>query len=272
MSTECFTPERRRGRWRGPALPTSLRINSEYGHLCWNGLVDEIRVSKVKRFGPFTPRGAAPRPLPPARKPIAEAFAIKPAMPAAELAAQRGELLGRIPITREGVFEETLNLEGDYVYEASRAQSLVTDGTFLVEPGKIVAGLTTVTIAEGLPRLIGDPVNSGACWRLVAIRPGNYHVGLLYESQRDRNGITEAPQGDRPLAMFLNGRVIQAGSTSVPVQVAANVWFTEFQSLDAQRLRPGDEVEVVTPAGQAVRIARRSCTPGRPRWVRTVRA
>ncbi|MCY2995330.1 MAG: hypothetical protein NTY19_46825 [Planctomycetota bacterium] len=241
-------------KWAG--LPTNIRISSEYGHLCWNGMVDEIRVSKIKRFGPFTPRGAVPQPLPPARQPIEEPVAVKPAKSEAELAAERTKLLGQIPPTQEGAFEETLNSEGDYVYEASHAQPLVTDGMFTIEPGKIVAGLTTVTIAESLPRLIGDPVNSGAFWKLGAIQTGTYHVGVLYESQKNRNGITEVPQGDHPLEMFLNGRVIQAGSTSLPVQVAPNVWFAELRSLDAQRLQAGDEIEVVTPGGRAERIAR----------------
>jgi len=45
-------------------LPTNLMVGSMYGHLCWSGMIDEVRVSKINRFGPFTPKGATPRPLP----------------------------------------------------------------------------------------------------------------------------------------------------------------------------------------------------------------
>lgn len=240
-------------------LPINLTIGSMYGHLCWNGMIDEIRVSKVKRFGPFVPRGAKPKPLPPAQAPAEEKVAAQPAKPAVtakQLATERATLIGQIAPTQAGAFEDKPNADGDYVYEAVRAKPLVSDAKFEVQTNKLVKGLTTVRVSEGFNRLIGDPVNGGACWKLGAIPTGRYHVGLLYESQQDWPGFTESPQGGKAVSLFLNGRIIQPGSSSDPVQVAPGIWFTEIRALAPETLKPGDEIAVVAGAGRDVNLAR----------------
>ena len=51
--------------------PVSVTVGSEYQHLTWNGLIDEIRVSKVNRFGPLVPKGAHLVALPAPEEPVA---------------------------------------------------------------------------------------------------------------------------------------------------------------------------------------------------------
>ena len=245
--------------WRAGAITNLSVSNGMYGHLCWSGLIDEIRVSKVKRFGPFLPKGAVAKPLPPAREPEEDApvAALKPALTAEQLVVERAKLVGQVAPTATGAFEEKANADGEYVYEAPSAKPLVSGGKFELENDyQKVKGLTTSAVGETFPRLIGDAVNAGAYWKLGQVAPGKYWVGLLYESQRDSQGGAESPQGYRPLEIFLNGRIIQQGSTSNPVQIAPKIWFTELRSLDAEALKPGDEIEVVVNGGGTARIAR----------------
>lgn len=244
-------------KWK--SLPTSLSIGSGmYGHLTWTGAVDDVRVSKIKRFGPFLPKGATAKPLTPAPAPILSAAPARPFLTQEQLATERAKLLQSLPPTQAGLFETKPDANGDFVFEAERAKPLVSDGKFVVLADKPAAGLTTVQVGEsGSGRLLGDPVNGGACWKLDAIPSGNYHIGLLYESQDTRHGsVIESPQAYKRIHLFLNGRVIQPGSTSDPVQVAPGKWFTEFRPLAAEALKPGDEIAVVIGGGQDAIIAR----------------
>jgi hypothetical protein len=245
--------------WRAGAITNLSVSNGMYGHLCWNGMIDEIRVSKVKRFGPFLPKGAVAKPLPPAKdlEEDAPVAALKPALTAEQLLAERAKLVAQIAPTATGAFEEKANAAGDYVYEAPAAKPLVIGGKFELETDyQKVKGLTTAVVGETFGRLIGDAVNAGAYWKLGPVAPGKYWVGLLYESQRDTQGGAESPQGSRPLEIFLNGRIIQQGSTANPVQIAPKIWFTELRSLDAEALKPGDEIEAVVNGGGTARIVR----------------
>jgi hypothetical protein len=244
-------------KWK--SLPTSLSIGSGmYGHLTWTGAVDDVRVSKVKRFGPFLPKGATPKPLTPEPAPVLASAPARPFLTPQQLATERAKLLQPLPPTQAGSFETTPDGNGDYVYEAERAKPLISDGKFVVHPDKPAAGLTTVQVGEtGSGRLLGDPVNGGAFWKLEALPRGNYHIGLLYESQENRNAsLLESPQAYKRIHLFLNGRVIQPGSTSDPVQVAPGKWYTEIRSLTAEPLKPGDEIAVVIGGGQDALIAR----------------
>lgn len=245
--------------WRAGAITNLSVSNGMYGHLCWSGLIDEIRVSKVKRFGPFLPKGAVAKPLPPAKdlEEDAPVAALKPALTAEQLVAERAKLVGQVAPTATGASGDKADATGDYVYEAPAAKPLVIGGKLELETDyQKVKGLTTAMVGETFPRLIGDAVNAGAYWKLGQVAAGKYWVGLLYESQRDGQGGAESPQGYRPLEIFLNGRVIQQGSTANPVQIAPKIWFTELRSLDAEALKPGDEIEAVVNGGGTARIVR----------------
>ena len=51
--------------------PSAVTVGSPYDHSGWDGVIDEIRISKVERFGPVLPKGATPSPLPVPEEPAA---------------------------------------------------------------------------------------------------------------------------------------------------------------------------------------------------------
>lgn len=234
------------------AAPVNLTIASQHGHLCWNGVIDEIRVSRVKRYGPFTPKGAAQKPLPVPQVVAAKEAPVEEQAPKVDYAAERQKLLGEFPLTQPGAFETTPTSDGACIYEATSAQPLVTDNSFQLEADKIVKGLTTAWVGKYV--LIGEPDNEGLYWRLGSLRPGKYRVGVVYESKK---GEVEAPQlSFGRLGVYLNGRIVQLSTTSDPVQVAPGVWFAEAQAASSESLRPGDEIAVMPQRGDRFRIAR----------------
>jgi hypothetical protein len=165
-------------------------------------------------------------------------------------AAERQKLIGAIPLTGSGAFTATPNPQGDYVYEASVAKVLLTGGSFTIRENQFVPGLTVAAIDQrGVP--LGILANQGLYWKLGAIQPGNYFVGLVYRSD---NGTVEGPAPWH--ALYLNGRIIQCSTLSDPVQIAPGVWFAELQSAGTEPLKPGDEIAVTPPAGGALTVAR----------------
>ena len=225
-----------------PEGPVNITIGAEREGGCWSGVIDEIRVSKVKRYGPIIPKGSKAVPLPvpetvaeaaPARKPAAE-------KPAVDIAAQRKKLIGAIPPTCSGKFESEPTPEGDYVYEATSARPLTEGDKFTLEVDRPVKGLTTVE-TEGTHRRFGDLAdNGGAYWRLGAIKPGKYWVGLVCQSNPYSNEKEAPVIGCR--AIYLNGRIIQCSTIGDPVQIAPRIWYAELQSARAEPLQEGDEI------------------------------
>ena len=227
------------------AAPMSITMGSEYKHLCWSGGIDEIRISKIKRYGPFTPKGAKPNPLPVTEapgedKPTAET-------PKVDFSEARKKMLGAIPPTRPEAFEATLNADGDYVYEATSAKPLVegSEFNFKLEPDSIVKGLTTTAIVGRHP-LEGTPQLNGIYWKLKGVKPGQYWVGLVFRTGADGKGA-EAPIDGRggPFDIYLNGREVPCSTLSDPVQIAPGVWFAEAQAAGPESLKEGDELAMV---------------------------
>ena len=56
----------------GKLLPSALKMGGTFAGNAWSGVVDEIRLSDVKRYGPVIPVGATWRPLPVVAAPPAE--------------------------------------------------------------------------------------------------------------------------------------------------------------------------------------------------------
>ncbi|MBI3922419.1 MAG: LamG domain-containing protein, partial [Armatimonadetes bacterium] len=217
------------------AAPASLHFGTEIGVYTWSGMLDELRVSKVRRYGPFTPKGATPKPLPIAQAPAAKPAPVEEKPPQVDYAAERRKLISGIPPTQPGAFETMPNPAGDYIYEATSAKPLVNDAAFQVEQDKILPGLTTAWVGKQA-FLIGDQWNEGLYWKMGNLKPGRYWAGVLYESNR---GELEAPQAHYGhFAVYLNGRIIQLSSTSDPVQIAPGVWFAEAQAASAEFLKP----------------------------------
>jgi len=182
------------------------------------------------------------------------------------LAAERAKLIGTITPTQAGVYETQTDPAGNYVYEATSAKPLVEGLTsFKVEPETIVPGLTTA-IADRPLRVLGDPSFNGMYWRIGAIQPGRYWVGVVYQSGAMWKNV-EAPQmGLGVLDIYLNGRVVQSPTLSDPVQVAPGIWFAETQAGATETLKEGDEIAVTANYGYTVRAARlvlRTAEPAR---------
>ncbi len=222
--------------WAG--APVEVWMGSEFPFYGWDGMIDEIRISKIKRYGPFTPKGAKPNPLPVAASPAEE----KPkdvAKPKVDFTEARKKLLGSIPPTQPGKFETVPNAEGDYVYEATSARSLVEGIKLELSPDMFVKGLTTATADRTFdwgPRL------GGVYWRLKNIQPGRYWIGVLYCASHLTDGVSEANPNANNLHFYLNGREVQGVTFGDPVQVAPGVWFAEMQSAGAEELKEGDEI------------------------------
>ena len=104
-------------------------------------------------------------------------------------------------------------------------------------------------------RFIGLPNVGGMYWRLGAIKPGRYWVGVLYQTG-EGVGKPEAPNAGDTTEFFLNGRRLNVTTLSDPVQLAPGIWFAEAQSQQAASLKEGDEIEVMGNSGSKVRVAR----------------
>jgi hypothetical protein len=186
--------------------------------------------------------------------------------PKVDAAAERARLLGTIPLTAPGVFEAQPNAAGEYVYEATAARSLVAGYDFALEANRFVKGLCSVLISSTRDHS-GLPDNGGAYWKLGAIQPGPYWVGLVYHSGGKEAEATAT--GAHRLsfsshALYLNGRIIQCDRLGVPVQIAPGVWFAELQAQAAEILKPGDELAVVAPMRTPLRVARLILHPRSP--------
>jgi hypothetical protein len=164
--------------------------------------------------------------------------------------AERAKLLGAISPSQPGAFEAKPNEQGDYVYEATSAKVLLTEGNFTIENDWNAKGLTVATIKK-VDVLLGIRPNQGMYWKLSEIQPGKYFVGVLYRSD---NGVVEAPATFNTI--YLNGRVIQCSTLSDPVQIAPGVWMAELQAAAAESLKGGDEIAITPPACSPLTVAR----------------
>jgi hypothetical protein len=229
--------------WR---TPTSLTLGGEHGHSRWNGCVDELRLSKVKRYGLVLPRGAVPVPLEPAAPApppaVAAADPAAPAVPTVDVEAARKQLLGQVETSHPGAFESRPDAHGQYVYEAPAAKPLVTDARIQLRKDTPVKGLDVTTL--GGMRAFRIPMNDGCYWTLGGIQPGRYFVEVMYQSDEDRWKQTFEAPSPHGLMLYLNGRVIQCSTISDPVQVKPGVWLARLQAAGVEALKPGDEITV----------------------------
>jgi len=246
---------------RWPATPTYIQLSHELERLRkTEGIIDEIRLSDVRRYGPAVPSGSTyTRPLT-----IASALAdadqktkVSKAAPASDrIAEERKKMIGFLAPSGSGEFEEQPDPAGDYVYEATSARPMVKGGQCGVESDKIVQGLTVVHSGRVLPDYNPDYTsNEGIYWTLKSIKSGPYWMGVVYRG----NGRVGS---NGPLSVYLNGRIVQLATQSNPVQVAPDVWFIEALSGKAEELGPGDEITVAfNYGGAAARLLLHSKAP-----------
>ena len=237
--------------------PSAIMLGSMFSVYSWSGAIDEVRLSKVRRYGPFVPTGIAWTPLPVAA-PVAAAPP-PPNLAPPDFAAERKKLLGTIPAPPNEAI----------AFDATAIRPLVTDDPgFKIEKDVPVAGMTTARIGKE-ELLIRDPDEYGGYWKLPGIKPGKYFAGVWYESGHPGAEYNQDRWG--ALAIYLNGRVWQQATTSDPVQVAPGVYYAEAQTGEATTLKPGDEIEVLPERPSRNRVLRLTLYPTEPRrghnWV-----
>jgi len=75
---------------------------------------------------------------------------------AEELAAARKQMIGSIPATQPGVFEETPHASGEYVYEVTSARPVIEGDSCVLESDKIVKGLTVARLEGVTPSTVSS--------------------------------------------------------------------------------------------------------------------
>ena len=234
--------------------PASIKLGALYSVYAWSGLIDEVRLSRVQRYGPFVPVGGKWTDFAVAAEPRGAEKQAAPAklLPPPDYASLRTKLIGKLPASPAGAV----------TLDAAELRPLVQGAAdFRLERDSPAPGMTTAWIGhEG--RLIRDPDNDGAYWKLAAVTPGRYYVGVWYESGK---AGAEAPQHRfGALCLYLNGRLLQLSTASDPVQVAPGVYFAEAQTGAAADLRPGDEIAVLPESIRRMRITRLTLYPTEP--------
>jgi hypothetical protein len=226
-----------------------------------DGTIDEIRVSNIRRYGPAVPAGSrytVPVRVASAIQESASGAHPAKAPPSAEqVAGERKAMLGVLAPSGKDEFQATRNPKGDYVYEAAYAKPLVEGGLCELENDKRVPGLTVVKSNQATGMLAPDHrSNAGIYWTLQGIAKGPYWIGVLY-------GGAGKVGSYGPLAVYLNGRIVQLATQSDPVQVAPGKWFVEVFAGAAEELNPGDEVAVAFGQGDGVvaRVILHSAAP-----------
>jgi beta-galactosidase len=161
------------------------------------------------------------------------------------------------------VFESRPNVAGEYVYEAASARPLVAGYDFTLENNRFGKGFASAVVPSTRGR-IGLPDNGGAYWKLGAIQPGPYWVGLVYQSGGLPGGGKAEATATAGHGLYLNGRIIQCDRLGDPVEIEPGVWFAELQAQAAEILKPGDEIAVLAPPHRALRVARLILHPRAP--------
>jgi hypothetical protein len=211
------------------------------------GVVDEIRVSKGLRYGPFVPVGATNPPLVTPRvaaSPRAAANAPHVETSEKDLDALRAKNISAIPETRANY---TLGAaQALPAWEGMAGMQLLKDYF-----GK---GADAVRLDPG-QEMSGEMVRPSAVyWKLADVAKGKYYVGLWLETQDD-SLRTEYSSGRLLAGLYLNGWPVRFSTTSDPVQVKPGIWLAELQTAEAVELKPGDELAVRPTWGTILRLS-----------------
>lgn len=219
--------------------PSAILCGPNWGGYSWSGAMDEIRLSKIKRYGPKVPKGVKWLSIAPALAPAPKPVAARKLD--VNLDAERAKLLAPIPPAPDGAT----------VFDTAQLKPLVDgDKSFAIEKGQPVAGMTTAWVGKGF-RLMRDPDFDGGYWKLAGIKPGRYYIGVWHTSGQWQ-----------PIAcIYLNGRIVQGSTRSDPVQVKAGESFSESQTAEAVELKDGDEIWVLPQLGDRFRVARLTLYP-----------
>ena len=234
-------------------LPSALKMGATWPGNAWSGVVDEIRVSDIKRYGPVIPAGVKWRPLPVVAAPQEAEKASAPSSPAPDFVKERKALIGTIPPAPAGAIS----------FDASQVKPLVQDDKdFQILPNTPTPGMTVARVSTTFLELGRTPDYDGGYWSLKGVPAGKYYVGIWYESSTD--GLESPQQYQGRIYVYLNGRVVQLSTHSEPVQVAPGIYYVEVQSKTAEPIKDGDEIEVLGQAWQPIKVARLTLYPKEP--------
>lgn len=229
-------------------LPSAIWMGGNHVLNSWSGVVDEVRLSDIKRYGPIVPAGMKWKPLAVPEQTAAKDkkdVAPTPAKPAPDFARERKALIGTIPPPPAGTLS----------FDATQVKPLVQDDPdFRILENTPVPGMTVAKVGTPQVELFRTPDNDGGYWPLKGVPAGSYYVGIWYESSRE--GLEARQHMDGAMRVYLNGRALQLATHSEPVQVAPGVYYAEAQSKVAEPLKEGDEIEVLGAVNQPLRLAR----------------
>ena len=236
--------------------PSAIKLGGTHILNAWSGVVDEVRLSDIKRYGPVLPKGMAWRPLVAPEQAVASKPKAAPplaAVAAPDFAKLRKSLIGAIPPPPAGAI----------AFEASQAKPLVRDDPdFGILRDTPIPGMTVAKIGTPQVELLRMPDIDGGYWKLTDVLAGSYHIGVWYESNVE--GIEASQHYRGRLMVYLNGRAVQLSTHSDPIQVAPGVYYVEAQSKTAEKLAEGDEIAVLAVCNQPVRLARLVLYPQEP--------
>jgi hypothetical protein len=212
------------------------------------GVIDEIRVSKVLRYGPIVPVGAGNAPLVMEEGAgSTQASASGPHLESAEKEMNEARLknISRVP-----------DVQAAYVLPATSAKA-AWHGMAGMKPMKDYFGPG----ADGVEvdgNQEWDRPNT-AYWKPADIEPGKYYLGLWQETQGKQwdwqptdPRVSEYWPDKLLSCAYLNGYPIRFSTTSDPVQVKPGLWLAELQSGGPIALKPGDELAIRPLGGSAV--------------------
>lgn len=235
--------------------PTALKLGAVFTGYCWSGVIDEIRLSDVHRYGPLVPANANWTPLV-AAAPVS-ITAAKPVaarkQPVPDFTRERRTNLTPIPAAPAQAVS----------FSASQMKPLLHgDPLFSTTRDYPSPGLSVAQMGRAGQWQIHDPDTDGGYWSLGNVKPGTYFVGVWYESGKPGAEARQHYHG--ALNLYLNGKIVQLATVSDPVQPVPDVYFAEAQSKYAVALNPGDEIEVLPTMIPSLKVVRLTLYPTEP--------
>jgi hypothetical protein len=204
------------------------------------GVIDEVRISKVLRYGPLIPVGSEAAPY------VTPAVLAAPDVKApsarelseTDLYAQQAKMTSPLP-----------QCKADYVIGADR----------FAPAWEGMPGLKTTKDyfgpgADGLEVLIQDQIGRAAYCKLEGIESGDYYVGVWTEVG-DTYMRTEYSMTRLQMSAYVNGWPLRFSTSTDPVQLREGLWLAEIQSSGPVTLKNGDEIALcgyATEPGQRV--------------------
>ena len=206
------------------------------------GVIDEIRISKALRYGPFVPEGAQNVPL---VMDVDPAFQTRTAAGGPHLETADKDL----DEARLKHISPMPDLQAERILAAT-ASKPGWEGMDGLKPMKDYFGPGADGVELDANREYERP--SVMYWKLPAdLKSGKYYIGLWQETGNKSwdwtptdPRISEYSPDKLLSAMYLNGFPVRFATTSDPVQVKPCLWLAELQTADAVELKPGDEIAV----------------------------